>query len=1440
MTTINGGNGTDIINGMASDDDLDGGNGNDVIYSGDGNDNIDGGNGEDTLHGGDGDDVIHGNNGIDTLDGGAGNDQLFGDAGNDHIKGGAGDDLIDGMLGFDTAYYSGNIDKYSFFSSAGYLHILHLGGAGPDGHDRVRRVEKLVFADRIIDLTGATNNRPVAVDDLVFTDEDSGTYNSGSASVLDNDFDFEGQALTVAAGTLTGTYGTLTINSDGTYSYVQNASNQSLALGESAVDSFDYTVSDGSGTDTGTLILTIAGRNDAPVANPEIEATDENTGIMVDVLANDSDVDNGAVLTVIAASAPAGQGTASISGNQIQFDPGTDLDDLAAGETEEVVVDYTVSDEHGATASSTITITVTGINDAPVATDDSASIGENGAPILIDVLANDSDVDNGAVVTLTSASAPAGQGTASVVGGQVQFDPGTDFDDLDAGATEQVIVTYEIEDEHGATDSGTVTITVTGANDDPLANPDIDTTHEDVAITIDALANDTDADANAVLTIVSASVTAGEGTVSIVNNEIRYNPSPDLDYLADGESLVVIINYTIEDEHGVQSSSTVEVTVQGETDGSITGTDGDDNITGTPNDDRINALGGNDTVFALAGNDFVRGGDGNDALHGEGGNDAIEGGNDDDTIAGGDGFDNIEGDAGNDTITGGNDGDTLSGGEGNDSLTGGAGDDGLLGDEGQDQASGGDGLDVLSGGGGDDVLAGDNDDDVLDGGDGDDSLSGGAGNDVLTDLAGTNSLSGGLDNDQIETSSADGAQTIDGGAGNDSIRHHFRHNASSITTGAGSDTIEIVSAEQGNAAIIVTDFTAGSGGDIFRLDGDSGALLGLLIGWDGSSNPFGSSAFLRLRQDGEDTLLEWDRDGTASEMGWETLVVFENTLATNFTDANFSPAYHPDGRAPAGQTINGGAGSDTLNGTIGDDTINGLGGNDTINGNAGGDTISGGDGADQLNGQADDDVIDGGNDDDIISGDHGNDTAFGQAGHDILLGGNGMDSLSGGAGDDSLSGNAGDDLLTGGDGNDILTDDFGTNNLSGGLGDDQITAASTDGIQTIDGGGGNDSIVHYYRLAASTIATGDGIDTIEIAFADQGTEAITVSDFTPGARGDVFRLSGVEGSILSLLIGWDGTSNPFGTFLRLHQEGEHVQLEWDRDGEGEDSGWETLAIFENTDFDDFTADNFDPPYDPGGGVTPGETITGSNDDDFLVGTIGDDTIDSLGGSDNVFGMDGADIINGGSGFDNLDGGSGDDTIDGGTEDDVLTGADGNDTLLGQSGADTLFGDAGDDSLNGGIGDDSLVGDSGEDLLLGGDNSDTLSGGEDSDSLNGGAGDDLLSGGAGSDVMTGGLGFDTFDFASSAGGPDQITDFDGRSDQIQVSADGFGGGLVAGGQVSLVSGSDPTATEANGQFLYDTDDGSLYWDVDGTGAEAAVLIATFASIPSLDAADFIVV
>jgi Ca2+-binding RTX toxin-like protein len=1066
----------------------------------------------------------------------------------------------------------------------------------------------------------------------------------------------------------------------------------------------------------------------------------------------------------------------------------------------------------------------------PTANPDWGSTRENKV-LLVDVLANDRDGDGKGPLTITAATAPAGQGTASILDGKVLFDPGRDFDDLAAGESEVVIVDYVIRNERGDWASSTITITVAGANDGPVAKSDSAATGSDSGVVIDVLANDYDPDNGALLTIASASVKPGFGTVSIVENEIRFDPGRDFDYLGAGESAVVYLRYTVKDEHGASASSTVAVTVTGrEHPEENVPSDGADTLVGTKGDDWIDALGGDDQVFGLAGNDYLFGGGGSDFLSGDEGHDVLGGGDDDDSLSGGQGDDQLFGEAGNDLLAGEHGHDWLVGCDGLDSLDGGSGDDVLeggndfdtlsgeegndllLGEWGNDLLLGGGGKDELYGGEGDDGIEGGNDDDMLDGGDGDDVLSGGLG---------WNILNGGFGRDLILANSSDSAQAIDGGEGDDTISHSYRSYSSTITTGGGRDSIELLHAHIGKAAIVVTDFQAGGEGDTFRLAGGEGAILSLLRGWDGISNPFGSG-FLRLEQSDSDTLLLWDRDGTGRRWAWETLVVFRNAESRAFTDFNFDPGYHPDGSPLKGRTIIGTKEADSLTGTSEDDSIDALGGDDVASGLAGADVIKGGDGLDSLYGGSGDDVIEGGYDDDYLSGGDDSDRLFGDSGNDILAGEAGKDALSGGDGNDSLDGGNGDDEIYGGDGEDLLYGGLGFNFLDGGLGNDIIVADSADGAQRIDGGEGDDTIRHYFRHDSSTIATGSGRDTIELVRADLGKAAIVVTDFTPGGEGDMLRLSGDEGSLLSLLSGWDESSNPFGSgFLRLEQGESGALLQWDRDGKGRDWDWETLIVFAKTDARAFIDLNFLPGFHPDGSPLAGVKIVGTADDEILVGTGGADSIEALGGSDSAFGQGGSDFLSGGDGADFLYGAAGDDVLEGGGQDDTLWAGVGQDSLSGEGGNDILFGEIGDDWLSGGDGHDSL------------------DAGDGDDRLEGGVGQDTLTGGLGADRLSGGLDADIFDFGSPSSGADEITDFVGGTDKILISATGFGGGLVAGGAVSLVSGSNPTASGASGQFLYDIDDGRLLWDSDGAGSGAAVLVATLSNVPSLAASDFIV-
>jgi hypothetical protein len=131
-----------------------------------------------------------------------------------------------------------------------------------------------------------------------------------------------------------------------------------------------------------------------------------------------------------------------------------------------------------------------------------------------------------------------------------------------------------------------------------------------------------------------------------------------------------------------------------------------------------------------------------------------------------------------------------------------------------------------------------------------------------------------------------------------------------------------------------------------------------------------------------------------------------------------------------------------------------------------------------------------------------------------------------------------------------------------------------------------------------------------------------------------------------------------------------------------------------------------------------------------------------------------------------------------------------------------------------------------------------------DTLTGNNGNNLIAGGLGSDRLTGGSGTDTFSYTSPNEGGDTITDF-GPSDLIQISAAGFGGGLVVNTALSngtasptgvYVIGNTPVGTSAN--FLYSS--GVLKFDPDGIGPAAAIVIATLTGAPALNANQFKIV
>jgi Ca2+-binding RTX toxin-like protein len=193
---------------------------------------------------------------------------------------------------------------------------------------------------------------------------------------------------------------------------------------------------------------------------------------------------------------------------------------------------------------------------------------------------------------------------------------------------------------------------------------------------------------------------------------------------------------------------------------------------------------------------------------------------------------------------------------------------------------------------------------------------------------------------------------------------------------------------------------------------------------------------------------------------------------------------------------------------------------------------------------------------------------------------------------------------------------------------------------------------------------------------------------------------------------------------------------------------------------------------------------------------------------------------------------------------IITGS-GNDNTLPTGGSglttdDLLFGFNNEDIVFGGAGDDGLFGQDGDDIL---------NGGAGNDSLDGGDGADVLSGGGGNDTLTGSAGNDVFLFNSpidAATNIDVITDFASGADKFNLENTGAGlfnalpVGTLAAAAFDIV-GAGPAAS-ASTRIIYDSTTGALSYDADGTGAAAAVQIATVgvSTHPALTAADFVVI
>jgi hypothetical protein len=372
------------------------------------------------------------------------------------------------------------------------------------------------------------NDPPVAVDDGATTNEDTAVV----INVLANDSDVDGDTLTITAVGTAGN-GTVVDNGDGTVTYTPDPD-------YNGPDSFTYTVSDGTVTDTATVNVTVNPVNDPPVAVDDGYATSFETTLNVaavaGVLDNDTDVEGDALTAVLQDDVTNGTLTLNSDGS-FDYTP-----DAGFSGTDSFTYFANDGTENGLTPA-TVTITVNAAtNTPPVAVDDGATTNEDTA-VVIDLLANDSDVDGDSLnVTVIGA---ASNGTVVDNGdGTVSYTPDPDYNGPDS-------FTYTVSDGT-VTDTATVNVTVDPVNDPPVAVDDGATTNEDTAVVINVLANDSDVDGDT-LTITAVG-TAGNGTV-VDNGDGTVTYTPDPDYNGPDS-----FTYTVSDGT-VTDTATVNVTV---------------------------------------------------------------------------------------------------------------------------------------------------------------------------------------------------------------------------------------------------------------------------------------------------------------------------------------------------------------------------------------------------------------------------------------------------------------------------------------------------------------------------------------------------------------------------------------------------------------------------------------------------------------------------------------------------------------------------------------------------------------------------------------------------------------------------------------------------------------------------------------------------------------
>ncbi len=439
------------------------------------------------------------------------------------------------------------------------------------------KVPKLHFYQLRSDIPGAPNSLSYNQEPVIsFTETDTAQDTPVNIDLLALASDPEGDTLSLVQEEVD--IGSLVNNGDGTVTYTPPAGYN----GEARIF---FDISDAINQVVGFHEINVGDFNNAPVAFDDTEFAIGGHSYRFEVLFNDFDDDND-YLTISSIFGAVG---ASISADRRAIDY-----TAPSNITDNVVVEYEVSDGNGGSDTAQLFISITP-NSAPVANDDS-DFATSGMTVTLNPLDNDTDADFDQLI-ITSASST--DGTAVVNGDQQSID----FTASISSGT--AIIDYAISDGYGGTDTGQINVTVSIANSPPIANDDSITVAYNSLTNITVLDNDYDPDTDP-LTIISASANVGSAQ--------RTSDDLSIDYTAPDNGSGDTIFYDISDGNGGTASATVFVTFNlppSANDDSQNVTPGTNDVTLTPLDNDTDPEGiGTVTITSAVINDGEDGDDG--------------------------------------------------------------------------------------------------------------------------------------------------------------------------------------------------------------------------------------------------------------------------------------------------------------------------------------------------------------------------------------------------------------------------------------------------------------------------------------------------------------------------------------------------------------------------------------------------------------------------------------------------------------------------------------------------------------------------------------------------------------------------------------------------------------------------------------------------------------